>query len=189
MKLELLGVFLVILTLLFCRSALLSRNRKSSFSYEVRMSSWNNCWVTLRQNNNGALKKRKNKPPEKCYYPPSLPPSHHLWHSPWMGNITFSSPQVLIHFTYISKLNQPFLSSWRRQSLSLSADFSSKLRNLVLTKYNGNGTWSWLTCKTILEWAYKFVKLHICHGVDHVCPSDSFPGKYIVHGLDTGFQR
>ena len=99
-----------------------------------------------------------------------------------MGNITFSSPQVLIHFTYISKLNQPFLFSWRRQSLSLSADFSSKLRNLVITKDNGNGAWSRLTCKTVLEWAYKFVKLHICHGVYHVCPSDCFPGKYIVNG-------
>ena len=139
--------------------------------------------------NDGATKKGINKPPEKCYYPPSLPPSHHLWHSPSKGNITFSSPQVLIHFTYISKLNQPFLFSWRRQSLSLSADFSSKLRNLVITKDNGNGAWSGLTCKTVLEWAYKFVKLHICHGVYHVCPSDSFPGKYIVDGLDTGFQR
>ena len=89
MKLKLLGVFLVILTLLFCRSALLNRNRKLTFSYEVRMSSWNNCWVTLRQNNNDALKKRKNKPPEKCYYPPSLPPSRHLWHFPLMGKITF----------------------------------------------------------------------------------------------------
>ena len=181
MKLELLGVFLVILTLLFCRSALLNRNRKLTFSYEVRMSSWNNCWVTLRQNNDSAIKRNEQTTWEVLLSPfsPSFSPS--------LALSLNGENNVFLHL--ISKLNQPFLSSWRRQSLSLSADFSSKLRNLFLIKDNGISAWSWLTCKTILEWAYKFVKLHVCHSVYHVCPSDSFPGKYIVYGLNTGFQR